>query len=169
MNLSDRLKLAMQAAGVSQADLARACGVKPPSIHGWLSGKAKFLRGENLLQAALVLKVRPDWLATGDGPMEPSDAIDVQARWIDDAQPERAALGMTTALPTLAQALEVLASHMDGLCDSGRELVAQHLQTLARAPDSAKAKAGALASLSGSNLNQQNTVGAEETPSFLKK
>lgn len=75
MNLSDRLKLAMQAAGVSQADLARACGVKPPSIHGWLSGKSKFLRGENLLQASLALNVRPDWLATGKGEMPLTTAV----------------------------------------------------------------------------------------------
>ncbi len=52
MSLSDRLTLAMSSAGISQADLARACKVKPPSVHGWLSGKAKFLRGENLLLAA---------------------------------------------------------------------------------------------------------------------
>lgn len=84
MTLSERLKFAMQSAGVSQAELARACGVKPPSVHGWLSGKAKFLRGENLLQAALVLKVRPEWLATDDGDMLSTEAIDVPSRWVDD-------------------------------------------------------------------------------------
>lgn len=73
MLLSERIKLAMEEAGVSQVELARACGVKPPSVHGWLSGKAKFLRGENLLQAARVLKVNQDWLATGTGPMHASD------------------------------------------------------------------------------------------------
>lgn len=73
MLLSERIKLAMEQAGVSQVELARACGVKPPSVHGWLSGKSKFLRGENLLQAARVLKVNQDWLATGTGPMKPGD------------------------------------------------------------------------------------------------
>ena len=67
--LSDRLKTAMQFSGLSQADLARACRVKPPSIHGWLSGKSKFLRGENLLSAAAALGVSQRWLATGEGPM----------------------------------------------------------------------------------------------------
>ncbi len=80
MSLSDRLTLAMSSAGISQADLARACKVKPPSVHGWLSGKAKFLRGENLLLAAAALGVNQQWLATGEGPMlpgsgEPSLAI----------------------------------------------------------------------------------------------
>ena len=64
----------MQQAGVTQADLARACKVKPPSIHGWLSGKSKFLRGENLLTAASALGVSQKWLATGDGPMSASDS-----------------------------------------------------------------------------------------------
>jgi len=67
--LADRIKMAMAESGVSQAELARACGVKPPSIHGWLSGKSKFLRGENLLLAARRLGVSQDWLATGKGEM----------------------------------------------------------------------------------------------------
>ena len=69
--LSERLRIAMSESGVSQADLARACGVKPPSVNGWLSGKAKFLRGENLLSAASALNVSQEWLATGKGQMHP--------------------------------------------------------------------------------------------------
>lgn len=67
--LSTRLRLAMEKAKISQAELARECGVKPPSVSGWLSGKSKFLRGENLLKAARALGVTEDWLATGKGPM----------------------------------------------------------------------------------------------------
>ena len=59
----------MERSGITQAELARACGVKPPSVNGWLSGKSKFLRGENLLKAAAVLGVSQQWLATGEGPM----------------------------------------------------------------------------------------------------
>lgn len=73
MLLSERIKIAMKEAGLSQVDLARACGVKPPSVHGWLSGKSKFLRGENLLRAARALNVNEDWLATGTGPMHGSE------------------------------------------------------------------------------------------------
>lgn len=69
MPLADRLITAMERAGLSQADLARACDVKPPSVNGWLSGKAKFLRGENLLKASAALGVNEKWLATGEGPM----------------------------------------------------------------------------------------------------
>lgn len=73
MSLAKRLTAAMARAKLTQAELARACGVKPPSVHGWLSGKAKFLRGENLLSAARALGVRQQWLATGDGPMVSKD------------------------------------------------------------------------------------------------
>lgn len=68
MSLSDRLREAMQDAGINQRELARRCAVSPPSVNGWLSGKAKFLRGENLLRAASVLNVSDHWLATGKGP-----------------------------------------------------------------------------------------------------
>jgi len=71
--LAERLSLAMSRRGISQAELARQCGVKQPSVHGWLSGKSKFLRGENLLKAAAALKVSEEWLATGAGSMEPGE------------------------------------------------------------------------------------------------
>ena len=70
MSLAQRLTNAMAIKGISQAELARACNVKPPSVHGWLSGKAKFLRGENLLLAAAALGVSQQWLATGEGAMQ---------------------------------------------------------------------------------------------------
>lgn len=34
-DLAERLRAAMQEANLSQADLARACGVKIQSVHGW--------------------------------------------------------------------------------------------------------------------------------------
>lgn len=73
MSISERIRLAMREAEMSQVDLAKACGLKPPSIHGWLSGKAKFLRGENLLKAAKALGVTEEWLANGKGPMRPEE------------------------------------------------------------------------------------------------
>lgn len=72
--LSDRLRLAMQQANMSQAELARACGVRPPSVSGWLSDKSKYLRGENLLRAAKALGVSDIWLATGVGYMQRGSA-----------------------------------------------------------------------------------------------
>lgn len=68
--LQERLKLAMAGPPkVTQAALARACGVRAPSVNDWISGKTKTIEGENLLVAADYLKVMPMWLATGKGPM----------------------------------------------------------------------------------------------------
>lgn len=86
--LSERLKKAMAEASISQAELARLCGVKPPSIHGWLSGKSKFLRGENLLKAAKALNVSQQWLANGIGPMHATPE-EVKSEEIDlDSHPD---------------------------------------------------------------------------------
>ncbi len=67
--LAERLAIALTKAKISKAELARRVGIKPPSVNGWFSGKAKFLRGENLLSAAAALGVNDQWLATGTGPM----------------------------------------------------------------------------------------------------
>jgi phage repressor protein C with HTH and peptisase S24 domain len=65
--LAERLTVAIAGAGITKAELARRVGIRAPSVNGWFSGKAKFLRGENLLAAARALNVDEDWLATGKG------------------------------------------------------------------------------------------------------
>lgn len=68
--LQERLKLAMAGPPkVTQAALARACGIRAPSVNDWISGKTKTIEGQNLLIAADYLKVMPMWLATGKGAM----------------------------------------------------------------------------------------------------
>lgn len=70
--LAERLRLAMEGPPkVSQAAIARACGVKPPSVTDWLNGETKRMEGSNLLAAAKLLRVNPEWLASGRGPMRP--------------------------------------------------------------------------------------------------
>lgn len=68
--LAERLKYAMDVLPpkkIKGVDLARAVGVKPPSVSDWLSGKSKTMEGENLLKAAKFLGVNANWLATGSG------------------------------------------------------------------------------------------------------
>jgi phage repressor protein C with HTH and peptisase S24 domain len=77
--LQERLKLAMAGPPkVTQAALARACGIRAPSVNDWTSGKTKTIEGENLLIAADYLKVLPMWLATGKGPMRKGSDGEVQ-------------------------------------------------------------------------------------------
>ncbi|HCQ9622173.1 TPA: helix-turn-helix domain-containing protein, partial [Acinetobacter baumannii] len=68
--LAERLRYAMEVLPpkkIKGVDLARAVGVKPPSVSDWLSGKSKTMEGENLLKASKFLGVNPNWLASGNG------------------------------------------------------------------------------------------------------
>lgn len=74
--LAERLRHAMEVLPpkkIKGVDLARAVGVKPPSVSDWLSGKSKTMEGENLLRAAKYLNVNPVWLATGKGDINSND------------------------------------------------------------------------------------------------
>ena len=73
--LAERLEKALAGPPPKRpADLARACGVKPPSVSDWLSGKTKKMEGANLLAAAEFLDVNYWWLAAGQGPMRSDEA-----------------------------------------------------------------------------------------------
>jgi phage repressor protein C with HTH and peptisase S24 domain len=84
--LKDRLRLAMDGPpAVSQAELARAAGVKAHSVSDWLSGRTKNLEGSNLLAAAKALGVNAEWLATGRGPMKAGSDVAVSRYRIAEA------------------------------------------------------------------------------------
>ena len=68
--LSERLKQAMEEAGAKQIDIARAAGIKPPSVADWLTGRTKNIRGANLVSVARFLNVSEAWLADGKLPKE---------------------------------------------------------------------------------------------------
>ena len=75
--LAERVALALTGPPKkSQRALAEACGIKPPSVSDWLTGKTKSLEGTNLLKAATFLGVSAKWLADGIGPMRDGDAQD---------------------------------------------------------------------------------------------
>lgn len=75
--LADRLKEALaEKAPATQADLARACGIKSPSVNDWFSGKTKGMRGTSLIKAAAFLNVSKEWLAEGKGPKRPENDLE---------------------------------------------------------------------------------------------
>jgi len=82
--LAERLTVAISRANLTKAELARRVGISAPSVNGWFTGKAKFLRGENLLAAAKALAVDEGWLATGKGHMEPRHGHRVEEPTADD-------------------------------------------------------------------------------------
>lgn len=77
--LAQRLKYAMDilpSKKIKGVELARAVGVKPPSVSDWISGKSKTMEGENLLKAANFLGVNPIWLASGIGKPQKNSSTD---------------------------------------------------------------------------------------------
>jgi transcriptional regulator with XRE-family HTH domain len=57
---------------VSNAQLAREAGVKPPSVHGWFSGETKSLTWQSVDAIARLYGVEPRWVALGEGPKLPA-------------------------------------------------------------------------------------------------
>lgn len=64
---SERLNAAMESAGYSQERLGEAVELTQPAIQKMTSGKTK--GSKKTIAIAKVLGVRPEWLASGDGPM----------------------------------------------------------------------------------------------------
>jgi len=71
---------------VSRAALARAAGVKQPSVTDWFKGRTVSLKGDTLLRAAKYLRVRPEWLESGAGPMTLS-AAEAESDRLTDHRP----------------------------------------------------------------------------------
>lgn len=67
--LQDRIKLALEKSGLSKTDLWKGCGVSSGTVTTWVKGPNQTISGVNLMNAAKLLGVNPDWLATGRGNM----------------------------------------------------------------------------------------------------
>jgi hypothetical protein len=66
--LKDRIAEAMSRnPHLSQADIARACGVKTPSVADWINGKTKTLKADSARLGAKLFGCDQNWLATGVG------------------------------------------------------------------------------------------------------
>lgn len=66
MKWNDRLRKARDAAGVKDTQIAEACGVKPPSVHGWMSGDTVSIEARFLLPACKLLQVSPFYIMFGE-------------------------------------------------------------------------------------------------------
>jgi len=72
---ADRLNHAMNLIPISQVELARNVGIKQQSIQYLCSGKAA--GSKHTAKIAQILGVRPQWLATGEGPMQEGEESNV--------------------------------------------------------------------------------------------
>lgn len=154
MALSDRINAALAAKkGLTQAGLARACGISRASVNAWVNGKTDSIDGKFLTTAAAYLGVNAHWLSTGEGPMHPGSG--------ETALAIRAP-GLTPA-PTLYQALEVVAAALQHADELTLIQVRPLLQRLAEQPQQASQIAPRLlALLDGNPLST-------ETHDFIKQ
>lgn len=111
--LADRISLLLQRRSMTQAELAAAARVKPPSVADWVSGESKSIKAEPALRIAHACRVNAWWLVFGDGPMEPDSATSqplvaepAPARY-DNPTP----LSSTELVTQLAARLERVAPH----------------------------------------------------------
>lgn len=104
MNTADRIKQRMQTIGITQDDLGKATGLTQPAIFKLLSGKTQ--RTTRLAEIAKALKVRPEWLATGEGPMQGDDLTPDEKEFLEAyraLEPEKrpvARMTLRAMLPT---------------------------------------------------------------------
>src|SRR5512134_1071331 len=66
-SVRERIRLAMQRAGVTQGQVAEACGVSGPAVNQWLTGKTKKIDPRYLADVAACTNASLDWLMTGKG------------------------------------------------------------------------------------------------------
>ena len=109
--LKDRIRLALAASGKTQTELARACGVKPPSVNDWLSGETKSMKAVPAQRAAAFLGVNLLWLTENKGRMTSDDT---GAETADYAPP--ASLGDDSADNIVA--IDVVQNAVAGVLDA---------------------------------------------------
>lgn len=69
-SLSQRILTRLAELGMTQAELARKAGLTTAAINAWVRGNVSDLKADSLIAAASALRVRPRWLASGNGPKE---------------------------------------------------------------------------------------------------
>lgn len=110
-------ELVLERPEITQADLARATGAKPPSVNAWFTGASKSMKSGTAVKAAALYGVSPMWLATGDGYKKPTQAQDTPAHTdsgtaqqptTPNAGPSNEAIMLGTMLDTIKDPLRRL-------------------------------------------------------------
>ena len=127
--IANRLKVAMAGPPrVTQVALARACGIKAPSVSDWCRGVTHSIDGANLARAAEFLGVRAKWLALGVGPMRQTDG--------EADKPQSAPIALPPRPPSMKAAIDAIAERLENLQPRDLEAVASLLQALVKTPHS---------------------------------
>jgi transcriptional regulator with XRE-family HTH domain len=65
--ITDRVRAAIDASGIKQAEIARRVGVERQTVGDWYHGRSLYIRPEHLFALADTLGIEARWLATGQG------------------------------------------------------------------------------------------------------
>lgn len=97
MSFAKRLREARLAAGMTQQQVADACGVTDGAVSAWEKGVAAGIIAETLFSVADALRVDPRWLATGE---ESASSISDIARSLGElpAEQQEAVLALIRSL-----------------------------------------------------------------------
>ncbi len=128
----------MDRAGVTRTRLAAELGVSYVAVKKVLDGLTRAFTAENNSRAATFLGVNPDWLATGEGEMQPAGTAQ-GSTLIEQGSGEI----------SLTRALEVVASALQGADALSQMQARPLLQHLMEHPDQAGQIAPRLAALLG--------------------
>lgn len=78
----------MRERGLTQAQLAHACGIKPPSVSQWFSDGVKrttMISGDALVAASKALGASPEWIVTGRGQRDVSQPLELDLEILKSA------------------------------------------------------------------------------------
>lgn len=76
MALKDRIKEAMDGAGLSAADLARKTGRTAGAVSQWLDGTTKNIKGDTAAAIEAATGYRASWITTGKLPKRAGDSVE---------------------------------------------------------------------------------------------
>jgi len=65
--LSERIRWVMQTFSLTQAELARICGIKQPSVNRWVSGDTETIKSDSALRLCERYPINIQWLISGIG------------------------------------------------------------------------------------------------------
>lgn len=88
MPWAERIQELLRERGLTQAQLAAACGIKPPSVSQWFSDGGKrtvMIGGENLVAASKFLNTTPEWVITGRGQRDSSQPMELDLEILKSA------------------------------------------------------------------------------------
>lgn len=158
MELKDRIREAMEGAGLKPLQLAKATRRSSGAVTQWIDGTTKSLKADTASALERATGYRADWIVTGRGEKKlaittPNIKWSLEPQSGEVAQPEQAS---SREVCTLEQSLEGLAAYLASLDESDRQDAMKMLSALADRPDKHVKVAAAIKAMVGAPFANQD-------------